>query len=77
MIVVKVLAPDLERCADTVALIEEVARAVGADCTVDVVLDVGDMMAYGVMETPGVVIDGVVMHMGGTPPRERVARWFV
>ena len=27
MIVVKVLAPDHERCAETVALIEEVARA--------------------------------------------------
>jgi hypothetical protein len=36
----------------------------------------GDLMAYGVMETPGVVIDGVVRHMGGIPPRERVERWF-
>ncbi len=28
-------------------------------------------MAYGVLSTPGVVIDGKVVHAGGVPSRER------
>jgi hypothetical protein len=28
------------------------------------------------MATPGVVIDGQVVHAGGVPSREKVASWF-
>jgi predicted thioredoxin/glutaredoxin len=33
-------------------------------------------MSYGVMSTPGVVIDGKVVHAGGVPPRAKVEGWF-
>jgi hypothetical protein len=35
-----------------------------------------DIMAYGVMRTPGVVIDGRVVHAGGVPGRDKVEAWF-
>jgi hypothetical protein len=33
-------------------------------------------MAYGVMATPGVVIDGKVVHAGGVPDRGKVESWL-
>ena len=35
-----------------------------------------DIMVYGVMSTPGVVIDGKVVHAGGVPSREKVEQWL-
>ena len=33
-------------------------------------------MSYGVMSTPGVVIDGQVVHAGGIPSRDRIEQWL-
>ena len=31
---------------------------------------------YGIMSTPGVVIDGQVVHAGGVPDRKAIDAWF-
>jgi hypothetical protein len=36
-----------------------------------------DIMSYGVMSTPGVVINGKVVHAGGIPSRDKIEQWFV
>jgi predicted thioredoxin/glutaredoxin len=33
-------------------------------------------MGYGVMSTPGVVIDGQVVHAGGVPDRKTIEDWL-
>ena len=33
-------------------------------------------MSYGILSTPGVVIDGKVVHSGGVPTREKIAGWL-
>jgi phage gp45-like len=38
--------------------------------------DLPAIMSYGVMSTPGVVIDGVVVHAGGVPAKAKVEGWF-
>ena len=35
-----------------------------------------DIMGYGVMSTPAVVINGKVVHVGGVPNRAKVDQWF-
>ncbi|MCC7243994.1 MAG: thioredoxin family protein [Acidobacteria bacterium] len=35
-----------------------------------------EVMAYGIVSTPGVVIDGVVVHAGGVPSRQKAAGWL-
>lgn len=31
---------------------------------------------YGVMSTPGVVVDGKVVHSGGVPDRAKISAWL-
>ena len=38
--------------------------------------DLPAIIGYGVMSTPGVVIDGVVVHAGGVPAKAKVEGWF-
>ena len=73
---VKVLGKGCANCKATVQLIEEVARAKSSPVTVEKIEDIQDIVAYGVLSTPGVVIDGTVVHAGGVPSRTKVESWF-
>ena len=63
-------------CKTTIALIEQVAQAKGVTVNLQKVEELRDIMGYGVMSTPGVVIDGKVVHAGGVPSRDRVEQWL-
>lgn len=60
----------------TAALIEQVARAKGVSVRLQQVQDVREIASYGVMSTPGVVIDGKLVHTGGMPSPEAIERWL-
>ena len=72
----KVLGTGCANCRNTVALIEAVAKERGAEITLEKVEDMPSIMSYGIMSTPGVVIDGKVVHAGGVPSRDKVLGWF-
>jgi hypothetical protein len=46
------------------------------EATVEKVTDYGQIMGYGVMSTPGLVIDGQVMAYGRIPSSQEVADWL-
>ncbi len=73
---VKVLGTGCANCKATVKLIEEIARARDVAIQIEKVENLADIMAYGVMSTPGVVIDGSVVHAGGVPDRRKVEGWL-
>ncbi|MEX0744096.1 MAG: thioredoxin family protein [Phycisphaeraceae bacterium] len=73
---IKVLGTGCANCKSTLSLIEEAARAKGVEVRLEKVEDLKDIMGYGVMSTPGVVIDGKVVHAGGVPSREKIAQWM-
>lgn len=73
---VKVLGTGCANCRNTVALIASVAEARGIDIALEKIESLPDIMAYGIMSTPGVVVDGQVVHAGGVPSREKVEGWF-
>jgi predicted thioredoxin/glutaredoxin len=53
-----------------------VAKARGVNVTLTKVEELRDIMGYGVMSTPGVVINGKVVHAGGVPSREKIEQWL-
>jgi small redox-active disulfide protein 2 len=73
---IKVLGTGCANCKNTIALIEQVAREKGVSVTLGKVEELREIMAYGVMSTPGVVIDGKVVHAGGVPSRAKVEQWL-
>ena len=73
---VKVLGTGCANCRNTQALIETVAKERGATIALEKVEDLRAIMSYGVMSTPGVVIDGKVVHSGSVPSRAKVESWF-
>lgn len=73
---IKVLGTGCANCKNTIALIDQVAKAKGVNVTLEKVEELKDIMSYGVMSTPGVVIDGKVVHAGGVPSRDKVERWL-
>jgi len=73
---VKILGTGCANCRNTLALVEQVAREKGVAITLEKVEDLPSIMGYGVMSTPGVVIDGVVVHAGGVPAKGKVEGWF-
>jgi small redox-active disulfide protein 2 len=74
---IKVLGPGCANCKDTTALIERIAQEKGVAINLQKVEDLRDIMSYGVMSTPGVVVDGKVVHAGGVPSREKVELWLI
>ena len=73
---IKVLGTGCANCQNTLKLIDEVARAKGVAVQLEKVEDLQQIMIHGVMSTPGVVIDGKVVHAGGVPTRAKVESWF-
>ena len=73
---VKVLGTGCANCKVIVTLIEDAARAKGVTVNLEKVENIADIMAYGVMSTPGVVIDGRVVHAGGVPDKSAVEGWL-
>lgn len=73
---IKVLGTGCANCQNTLKLIAEVAEAKGADVQIEKIEDLQQIMSHGVMSTPGVVIDGKVVHAGGVPARSKVEGWF-
>ena len=73
---IKVLGTGCANCRNTVALISEVAAAKGVAIHLEKVEELRDIMGYGVMSTPGVVINGKVVHAGGVPSRDKIEQWL-
>jgi len=73
---VKVLGTGCANCKNTIKLIGEIAKARGVEVELEKVEEFKDIMTWGILSTPGVVVDGKVVHSGGVPSREKVEGWF-
>jgi small redox-active disulfide protein 2 len=73
---IKVLGSGCRSCELTAKLLEEEARALGVDVSMEKVTDMAEIMGYGVLSTPGVVVDGKVVHAGGVPKHDVVRAWL-
>ena len=64
-------------CAKCHKLEEETRQAVaemGLDCKIEKVTELKDIMSYGVMLTPALVVDGEVKVVGKVPTREDIKK---
>jgi small redox-active disulfide protein 2 len=73
---IKVLGPGCKRCVETVDMVQAQADKLGVPVTIEKVTDFAAIAGYGIVATPGIVIDGKVVHAGGLPKPDELARWL-
>ena len=72
----KVLGPGCKRCEATEDMVRKEAAKQGIDVAIEKVSDYAAIAGYGILSTPGIVIDGKVVHAGGLPKAEDLAKWL-
>ena len=73
---VKVLGSGCKRCIAVADAIKQRAGALGVEAEVVKVTDMAEIMGYGVMSTPGVVVDEKLVHAGGVPATADIDAWL-
>lgn len=73
---VKVYGPGCKRCETTEAMVKDAAAKLGIDVAVEKVTDPKSIAMAGVMSTPGIAIDGKLVHTGGLPKEGAIEKWL-
>jgi small redox-active disulfide protein 2 len=71
---IKILGPGCKNCANLEKATRQAVTDLGLEATVEKVTDYGQIASYGVMKTPGLVVDEQVLVSGRVPSAEEVAR---
>lgn len=74
---VKILGPGCPKCKTLEALTREVVEKNGLKATVTKVDDIVEIMNYGVMTTPALVIDGRVVLKGRVPSADELKKLLI
>lgn len=73
---VKVLGTGCAKCKTLVEMVKQASEQTGVPIDLEKVEDMARIVGYGVMGTPGLVIDGKVVHAGSLPDAAKVADWL-
>lgn len=74
--VIEVLGSGCPKCMSVEAVVREVVATRAIEAEVRHVTDFREIAARGVLSTPGLVIDGVVVSAGRVPTRDQVEAWL-
>lgn len=72
--IIKVLGPGCANCRRLEAHTREALAALELEATVEKVTDAAEIAGYGVMRTPGLVVDEQVVASGRVPTTAEISR---
>lgn len=64
---IKILGTGCAKCEKLANNVKQAADNLGLDYTMEKVTDINQIMSFGVMTTPGLVVDGKVVLTGKAP----------
>jgi small redox-active disulfide protein 2 len=73
---IEVLGPGCSNCIRLEKVAREAVMMAGVEAEVVKVTDYREIMSYGIMSTPGLVIDGKVVSYGRIPSAGDIALWL-
>lgn len=76
MIEVRVLGMGCPRCNELEKMCFNVAAQYNIDADIQKVKDLKEIMSYGIMQTPGLVINGKVKISGKLPTESTLLHWM-
>lgn len=77
MKVIKVLGTGCPKCKYLENAVKEVVAQEGIDATISKVDDIMEIMRYGVMATPALVVDEKVVLKGKVPTNEELKKLLI
>ncbi len=76
MIDVKVLGKGCARCHRLEQVTRDAAQAAGIEIALAKITDLQQILAYEVLATPGLVVDGKLVCSGRIPTKAEVEAWL-
>ena len=76
MKVIEILGSGCNNCRRLEANAREAVASLGIEAEFRKVTDYAQIVGYGIMSTPGLVIDGTVVSYGRVPSAGDIARWL-
>lgn len=73
---IKILGTGCSNCKRLEANTKNAIEELGLDATIEKVTDIKDIMKYGVMSTPALVVDEKVKVMGKVPSSEDIKKYL-
>ncbi len=71
---IQILGTGCAKCNSLTAVAEAAAKSTGEPYTIEKITDIRQIMTFGVMTTPALVIDGKVMTAGKVPSIDEVTK---
>ncbi|MEY3221077.1 MAG: hypothetical protein RIT27_2434 [Pseudomonadota bacterium] len=73
---IKILGIGCTKCQQTYQMVKETAQQMGVEIELEKIEKAPEIVRFGVMKTPAVVIDGKVVHAGGLPQLAQIETWL-
>ena len=73
---VKVLGTGCKKCNMLIEKVAQIAEENGIDIELEKVSELSEIMSYGVMLTPALVVDGEIKSVGTVPSDELIKRFL-
>ena len=73
---VKILGSGCSKCKALEQRVRQLDMANQLHLEIEKVTDLKEIMQYGILMTPGLVVDGVLKSYGNMPKDEQLLQWF-
>lgn len=74
---IEILGMGCPKCKKLTGLVTETVKGLGISAEIVKVDQISNIMNYGVMITPALVIDGKVVAAGRIPSKEEIKKWLM
>ncbi|MVX66321.1 thioredoxin family protein [Clostridium chromiireducens] len=74
--IIKILGTGCSNCKRLEENAKKAVEELGLDATIEKVTDIKDIMKYGIMKTPGLVVDEKVKVSGRVPTSEEIKKYL-
>ena len=72
----EILGTGCPKCKKLTELVTEAVKELGITAEISKVEKIDDIMNYGVMTTPALVVDGKVVVAGRIPSKDDIKKWI-
>ena len=73
---IKVLGTGCQKCNFLEERVKKVAATHSIDIELEKVSEINDILSYGIMMTPGLVVNGEVKSSGKVPSEKQILEWI-